>query len=267
MTGDTAIARASMGGTVTNNGSIPVLDAEGGMATNNGTGIVAQVGGGTLLNTATGTFEDAFPDGGTLINDGYIGGFISAYGQTGSTYSAANAVIAGTGTFGSGAELGGNFSGDSTIFAPGDGATAGTLTIDGLDIAGFTQLNYLLGQPLAGGSVGNDLLDINGPLLCDTGSDLTFDITPGADFGAGTYDLIEYESLMNNSSYLADWSASLVGGNGNYDLSLQFNPSTDQLDLVVVAVPEPASAGMLALGTAALLVRRRRVIANGVGHL
>jgi hypothetical protein len=91
----------------------------------------------------------------------------------------------------------------------------------------------------------------------------TFSLSPGADFTAGTYDLIDYSSLVNGSSYLADWSASIVGGNGNYDLSLQFNTAGDQLDLVVVAVPEPAGAGLLALGAAALLVRRRR--GNAVG--
>jgi fibronectin-binding autotransporter adhesin len=95
----------------------------------------------------------------------------------------------------------------------------------------------------------NDLTKVNGDLLLDG----TLNVTPLAGFGVGVYRLFDYTgTLIDNGLDVGSLPAGLAGF---IDLS-----TPNQVNLDVVAVPEPstlvlASIGLLGLSWA---VRRRR---------
>ncbi|HEY1686723.1 MAG TPA: autotransporter-associated beta strand repeat-containing protein [Tepidisphaeraceae bacterium] len=248
-----AFAYSYTGGVVTNNGSIYVLMGAGGTTTNNGTAVYGEMlFGGTFTNSATGTLTAGmYAVNGTMINDGYSNSLSAANYDVGGN----DATISGSGRFGDGSGFGRNIASAITI-APGDPAVPGTLTFDNLEMAQYNTLDYRLDHP--GVSSSNDLLDITNNLTLDPTATFIFLITPGPDFTVGTYDLINFGSLTNESTLFADWSANLVGGNSDFNLALSLDTADNQLDLVVTYVPEPDLIGIALLGLVAGGSRRRR---------
>ena len=198
-------------------------------------GSLTKVGTGTLTmsgaNTYTGT--TAVTVGKLLVNGSLAAG--SAV-----SVSNANTTIGGSGTIGGSLALS-----SGTILAPGDGV--GVLTAGSTGLANNAILNYDLG------SIGSsDRLQVNTALPIGPG--ITLNVNEVAGFGAGTYHLINYTTLTDNSSGFTGWSVSGLSAGQNANFAL----GSGSVDLVVT-VPEPASlsliAGTLAIG---LLSRRRQ---------
>lgn len=104
-------------------------------------------------------------------------------------------------------------------------------------------LDYELGPAGIVGGGTNDLLVINGNLTLDG----LLNVTSLGGFGTGTYTLITYTgTLINNGLDVG----SLPFGTG----SIQAGGGVVQLTVM----PEPGAGALLALGLAAIAMRRRR---------
>jgi fibronectin-binding autotransporter adhesin len=79
-----------------------------------------------------------------------------------------------------------------------------------------------------------------------------FGFTPAAGLAAGTYTLVDTTAAINGTL-----GSNLTGSIGGFDAALSLGDSGQDLVLTVSSVPEPASLGLLALGAAGLLRRRR----------
>lgn len=177
-----------------------------------------------------------------------------------------NGVIGGNGTLnvgtgGAGLLLYGEGTGSSElnygILSPGGtpdvtGNGVGTLTTtiaggDPLDFGAFGRFLVDLDTPGIVGSGTNDLVALTASTLILDGF---LDINAGANFGAGTYTLIQYSGgLTNNTMEL---------GNVPAGYTYQLNAGAGVVDLVVTAVPEPASVFVGLAGLAAVALWRRK---------
>ncbi len=161
-------------------------------------------------------------------------------------------------TVGSGAWLGGagSITGPVTVAAGGGiapGNSPGTLTVDNTVILlDGTLLAFDLDAPdVEAGTGGNDWLLVTDQLTLNP--NLTLTIEPGPRFGEGTYHLIGFGSLIDNSDTFRNW---LVAGLPDYTFAFRLDGNS--LDLLVTAAPIPEPASLLLLATAAALAARRR---------
>jgi fibronectin-binding autotransporter adhesin len=110
-------------------------------------------------------------------------------------------------------------------------------------------LNFELSTAgVVGGGI-NDLVAVNGNL----GLDGTLNVTGFGNFGAGTYTLINFTGALTDGG--------LALGSMPAGFSYLIQPGAGKVDLVVSAVPEPGTLGLLGLGMGigiALLTRRAR---------
>jgi hypothetical protein len=133
----------------------------------------------------------------------------------------------------------------NTVFSAGDEQTPTRLSVqDDVKLQANSTMDLLLNTPNKFGAAGgSDLVKVqpgaqnNGKLYLHT--DETFDITPGANFGPGTYELFRYGSLHDASQDFSGWSASVVGNSTPYSVSFEINPENDSVDAVVsIASPQ-----------------------------
>ncbi len=151
-----------------------------------------------------------------------------------------------------------------SALAPGASDPGGTLTIaNTLTIGDGTNLHYYFSAP--SDSINSNSLILvlgtsraNGNLTL--GKDVTVSLQTGSTLSAGTYHLISYTGQLDNlSSNFSGWTLSGFNLPGmTYNFSTQ--NSSNSLDLVVAAVPtpEPATLGIFALGSLAILAGRFR---------
>ncbi|MFA6961552.1 MAG: autotransporter-associated beta strand repeat-containing protein [Opitutaceae bacterium] len=203
----------------------------------------------------TQTLSDANTySGGTTVS----GGTLLAANTTGSATGAGAVSVTG-GTLGGTGFIDGATTVTGGALAAGTAGAAGTLTFnDTLDISGLTGTGRLAFDLGAAGA--SDKITLSGGALSIGTALLNFDdfsFSALSGFGAGTYTLFD-----TSTSIVGTLGSSLTGTiNGlNATLSLSFD-GTDILLTVASAVPEPATAGLLA-GMSVLLgaciVRRKR---------
>ncbi len=178
-----------------------------------------------------------------------------------------NGALTGTGavTVDSGATLSGigTIAGAVTvntggILSPGDAPGKFTLN-GGLTLANNGILDFTLGSPnVAGGTGGNDLVSTAALTL---GTGLTVHITQGAGYGTGLYHLIDYSgALTNNSSNFTGWTVTGLAAGQTAVFSLGTDGTSNAVNLTISSssIPEPATLGLLAIGSLGLLAGRRR---------
>ncbi len=205
-----------------------------GQATGTGAFInVIKVGTGTETFSGTDIYTGA-----TTVNAGTLA-ITGALTGGGAVTVNTNGALAGTGTI-SGAVT---VSGGAINLV--DGST-GTLALSNtLALASGSSLAFEIGS---GGA--SDLINVAGAISA-TGP-VAVNITGLAGFGTGTYNLISAAS----SSGLSNLAIGTTPG-GAFSYILQSNAAGEQL--VVSAVPEPASLGLVvALGAMGLLLLRRK---------
>jgi hypothetical protein len=107
------------------------------------------------------------------------------------------------------------------------------------------------------GALGNGLITATGRLTLGQG--INFNALPGSSFGPGTYILIDYTSLTDNSDNFSGWSVTgLPAGTAG-----SFAFGVDALELVVTGVPEPSSYLWCMACAGGWLAARRRMIRRG----
>jgi len=206
----------------------------------------SSTGTGTAILAAVNTYS-----GITTISNGTIQVGLNGVGTTGSAAVAVNAgtlagsgIVNGLATIASGASL-----------SPGDtsGTSVGTLTFaNGLTFnsTGGANVKMDLGSS-------SDLILLTGGTFTSNNTGLTtFNVTPGAGFGNGIYNLIDWSSLSVTPTNvdLADFA--VTGLTGGLTGTFQFDGTGRILQLAVT--PEPAHFGLLGMGLLALVWRRRR---------
>jgi len=133
----------------------------------------------------------------------------------------------------------------NTVFSPGNEQTATRLSVqDYVKLQANSTVDLLLNTPNKFGAVGgSDLVkvqagaDDDGKLYLHANE--TFDITAGANFGAGTYELFKYGSLHDASQDFSGWSASVSGTASPYSVSFEINPENHSVDAVVSIESSP----------------------------
>ncbi len=222
---------------------------------------------GNLLHAGTGTNEDVTKVGVGLV---ILSGTGNSYTGT-TTVQAGNLQINGklTGTGAVTVDSGATLSGVGTIagavtvntggiLSPGDATGKFTLN-GGLTLANNGVLDFTLGSPnVAGGTGGNDLVRTAALTL---GTGLTVNITQGTGYGTGLYHLIDYSgALTNNSSNFTGWTVTGLAAGQTAAFSLGTDGTSNAVNLTISSssIPEPATLGLLALGSLGILAGRRR---------
>ena len=183
-------------------------------------------GSGSLLKegSSTLTIENSVANtysGGTTINDGTLLADDSATPTNtggGSSTGTGPVLVNGgatSGTLGGDGIVGGSTSIQSgATLAPGSGNAGDLLTFsdsgsNALVLSTGANLSYSLNAPnQTGGTNGNDMADVTGQLVLNP--QISLSITPGASANTGTYQLINYGTLQDNSNNFSGWSASLA---------------------------------------------------------
>jgi autotransporter-associated beta strand protein len=206
-------------------------------------------GNGLLVYTGTNTYS-----GTTIISAGALQVGVGGIGSMLGLEVQVNAgTLSGTGTVGAVAKLGSN---SAAFLSPGDanGAGAGTLTLSAgltLNATGGSKIKFNLGD-------NSDLIVLTGGLFTgNTSGSTQFQITPGAGFGNGVYDLIDWTALAPAAAVgvdLADFTVTGLGAGlvGEF----QFDASGQVLQLLVA--PEPGRAVLVLAGMMVMLGRRGR---------
>lgn len=220
--------------------SIGDVAGEAGILRRTGVGILAiEAGtthtGGTLLESG----QISLANNSSLGGSGGVGIIVSQ-----DAILRGSGVINGDSTFSSGSTL----RIDQMMSTTGVSNVIGALVINGNVTIGAAAFSFDLDTP---GS--SDLLGVNGTIDIGSGLlDLTsFAFATAGGFGAGTYTLFQSDDLL-----LGSLGTNLTGTLSGYDVTLGF--SDDGTDLVLTAIPEPASALLGGLGMLLLLRRRSR---------
>jgi fibronectin-binding autotransporter adhesin len=207
------------------------------------------VGNGVTPTTLTVTGGSLLVNGGNLTFSGAAaisGGSLTI--ASGRTLSATQVTVT------SGATIGGagTIAAPMTVGAGGilsPGSSAGTITVASLTLDPASILNFELSTAgVVSGGI-NDLVAVNGNL----GLDGTLNVTRFGNFGAGTYTLINFTGALTDGG--------LALGSMPAGFSYLIQPGAGKVDLVVSAVPEPGTLGLLGLGFGmgiTLLSRRAR---------
>jgi len=173
-----------------------------------GSGSMKKSGTGTL--TLTGTNSSI---GGTTVSEGTL--------LANSTLSGAVGVKSGATLGGTGTITGLVTVDDGGTIAPGSNAV-GTLTVANLNLNNLSRLNFELNNPgVVGGGV-NDLIEVQNDLVLDG----RVFITDLANFGAGTYRLMNYASVLTNNGLIV--ASGPVGYNYTIDTT-----TANKVNLVV----------------------------------
>ena len=230
-----------------------------------GGGALTVTGGGTLTLSGNNTYS-----GGTHI----LGASLLVASAAGSATGSGAIAIGAGGTLGGAAAISGpvSTSGGGTL-SPGATDPGGTLTIaNTLTIGDGTNLHYYFSAP-SGSINSNSLIRVagtsggNGNLTL--GKDVTISLQSGSTLSAGTYHLISYSGQLDDlSGNFSGWTLSGFNLPGmTYNFSTQ--NSSNVLDLVVASVPtpEPATLGIFALGSLALLAGRFRRKTRAAGQI
>jgi autotransporter-associated beta strand protein len=219
------------GGSVTN-GTLNVtsFSSKGGTVSANLTsaGAFTQISGSTTLSGTNNFSGGTTINGGTLLVNGSISGTTTV--QTGGT-------LGGTGTVGTVSVLDG-------IVAPGSNGV-GKLTTGAFSLTSNSVLKFELGDPNVVAS--NDRLSVGGDLNLAG----MLQVTPLANFGAGTYVIADYSGNLTSNTLQLD--PTFVNA---YPGSYIDTTMANQVNLVVV--PEPGAFVSLIGGMGMLLGLRRR---------
>ena len=153
--------------------------------------------------------------------------------------------------------------GNDTVLSPGDPAINGgigtfTITKSLSMSANGASLNFVFG------AAGNSKVAVGTALDLTQGT--AVNITSLGGVTPGIYDLITYNGAAISSTTLNGDGAGLYGGNPGVQLNLPAGWSASlvstvghlSLDVTSVSVPEPVGLGLLTVGAAGLLARRRR---------
>jgi len=209
---------------------------------------LSKQGSGTQTLTGNSTYSGGTTvSAGTLLVDGAhtgAGAYNVSAGTLGGTGSITTALNAGI-TFANGAAL-----------SPGDNSASNFSAALGsgvFDISAMaTNSKLLFTLDTVGGS--DKVTLTTGTLSVGTLNSSEFAFTLGGGIGAGTYTLFDTNSAINYTS-LDTASFAL---NGSYNGSLQFANGTQDIQLIVSAVPEPSTWALLAFSLMTVMVLRRR---------
>lgn len=225
-----------------------VFTGSGGIA---GTGtLTLNAGALNIANTAGNTYS-----GGTTVNGGTLLVNNSAGSATGTGAVTVNAtgVLGGGGSIGGATTIaGGGFLAPSANPSPPPLTTSGTaanLTVNNaLTLSSGSGLTYNLNMPnVPGTGGGNDLTTVNGNLTLNT--NVALGISSGSSFGTGTYELLHYNTLTNNSAGFSGWNATLLNTPGSltpgtfYNLGFSNDASHDNIDLTVATSSSAPTLG------------------------
>jgi autotransporter-associated beta strand protein len=165
----------------------------------------------------------------TIVGDVQVGDYNGDGSHpvfSGTSNITGNVTVGLHGTFNGNHTINGSFTttaGSNAVVAPHNGATAGTLTINGtVTLDHSTTLNFNLGAPGTTGSNDNDLISITGPLSLDG----TLNVNALSGFGVGTYTLIDYTGALSG----AGLSLNTAPGGFNYAIN---TGTPDEINLVV----------------------------------
>ncbi len=114
--------------------------------------------------------------------------------------------------------------------APGTPGTPGTITLGPLTLNSGSMLSYQLGTPNVVGGPTNDLTNVNGMLTVN--GDTLF-VTNSANFGPGTYRLINYTTGTSPGGI----GAIVVGTLPNGDTGVIQTSIANEVNLIVTAAP------------------------------
>ncbi|HEY1381865.1 MAG TPA: GH25 family lysozyme [Gemmataceae bacterium] len=274
-------AKLALNGDVTVTGLSGATAKIGTSAGGSNTGLVDLSGGTRAFNVTNGAAATDLDISIPVVNGGLTKTGAGTMALSGvSTYAGPTTVSQGklwvAGLIGSspvsvsgGASLGGTGSIGGTVTLAGGSTAAQRATLDLTDgAAGTLVLSDATASDTVltlGGSAGNaslmsfevgsagaDRVLLSAGKLAVNPGGAIIGITPLSGFGPGTYDLMDFNAgQATGLNQLSLSSTSLAG----YTLSLQSTPTAVQL---VVAVPEPATLGLTALGIAGALLNRRR---------
>lgn len=137
----------------------------------------------------------------------------------------------------------------SGTLAPGN--SPGTLTLAALVLNSDATLSYELNalDQTVGSNI-NDLLQVNGNLTLDGTFNLA-SIIGGSELALGSYRLINYTGSLTDNTL--DLGTGLPTG---FVYSID-TATTGQVNLVVAAIPEPATLGLMTLGGLMIFARRK----------
>ncbi|MHB1158391.1 MAG: PEP-CTERM sorting domain-containing protein [Phycisphaerales bacterium] len=200
----------------------------GAFSNNGGVAALAKSGSGTWkltaasnpgLNGTVSITQGTLLVNGTLANNGAVS--VAAAGTLGGSGSIANTTTV------------------SGTLAPGN--SPGTLTLAAVVLNSDAVLSYELNalDQTVGSNI-NDLLQVNGNLTLDGTFNLA-SIIGGTELALGSYRLINYTGLLTDNTL--DLGTGLPSG---FIYSID-TATTGQVNLVVAAIPEPATFGLLAI--------------------
>lgn len=213
-----------------------------------GSGTIAGAGGLTLGSGALNITNANTYSGGTTVN----GGTLLVNNTSGSATGIGAVTVNATGALGGGGTISGATTiANSAFLAPSANPSPPPLTTSGaatnltfqnaLTLSSGAGLNYNLNMPnVLGTGGGNDLTTVNGNLSLNP--NLTLGVNSGASFGAGTYELLHYNTLTNNSSNFMGWNSKFLNSPANlangqfYNLSFANDATHDNIDLNVATI-------------------------------
>ena len=208
-------------------------------------GGVTKTGTGTQTLSGTNTYTGATTvSQGTLLVSGSISGSMT-------TVSGAGSTLGGTGT------VGGVNVGSGAILEGGDGSgPSGALSSGGaVSLASGSEIELTLGPS----GTHSSLIDSGGTWSFDSDQAFVFNIAPGAS-GSTTYDDLitglngtEPGLAYDSNGLISNWQIATPGVTGTF-----FYDGHGNIDLTLVAIPEPGAAGLLLAGLPLLGWRRRR---------